>query len=89
MAVAVKDKSQVVSGNRIHDKDTGSPEVQVAIFTKRIQSLTEHLKLHSKDYASRRGLLMLVGKRSALLGYLRKNNNQRYQKLISALGIRK
>jgi len=89
MAVVVKDKNKIVESHRVHGKDTGSPEVQVAIFTKRIDVLTEHLKLHPKDFASRRGLLMLVGKRSSLLQYLKKRQKERYQKLITTLGLRK
>lgn len=69
--------------------DTGSPEVQIAIFTKRIQELTEHLKLHSKDHSTRRGLLKLVGKRRRLLNYLMKRDIERYRTLIKELGIRK
>lgn len=70
-------------------KDTGTPEVQVALMSQRIRSLTEHLSTHKKDFASRRGLLMLVGKRSKLLKYLRETDASRYQKLIDALELRK
>ena len=69
--------------------DTGSPEVQVAIFTERIRELTEHLKTHKKDHHSRRGLLLLVGKRRRLLNYLSRNDVERYRALISKLGIRR
>lgn len=82
-------KSSVVETYRAHDKDTGSPEVQVAILTSRISELTEHLKSHKKDHASRRGLLKMVGRRSSLLKYLIKQNRDRYQNLIQRLGLRK
>ena len=72
-----------------HDKDTGSPEVQVALLTGRIRHLTTHLQEHKKDHATERGLLMLVGKRRRLLDYLRKIDNDRYQAIISSLGLRK
>ena len=72
-----------------HDTDTGSPEVQVALLTKRIRHLTEHLKVHKKDHATERGLVMLVGKRRRLLDYLRKIDNDRYQAIILSLGLRK
>ena len=72
-----------------HKEDTGSTEVQIAILTKKIYDLTKHLKEHRKDFDSRRGLLMMVGKRRRLLNYLKKNNDERYQKLIADLGLRK
>ena len=72
-----------------HATDTGSPEVQVALLTKRIRHLTEHLKVHKKDHATERGLVMLVGKRRRLLDYLRKIDNDRYQAIIVSLGLRK
>jgi len=72
-----------------HDKDTGSPEVQVALLSARIRHLTEHLKVNKKDHATERGLLMLVGKRRRLLDYLRKIDNDRYQAIILKLGLRK
>ena len=72
-----------------HDGDTGSPEVQVALLTERINHVTDHLKVHKKDFTSRRGLLMLVGQRARLLKYLRKEDLGRYQSLIKRLGIRK
>lgn len=71
-----------------HDNDTGSPEVQIAIMTKRINLLTEHLKVKAKDHSSRRGLLKLVGQRRSFLKYLLKNNKERYQSIIEELGIR-
>ena len=89
MVIAKEQKTEVVGEYRVHDKDTGSPEVQVAIITRRIADLTEHLKTHKKDHSSRRGLLKMVGKRSALLKYLGKADKARYQKLIERLGIRK
>jgi small subunit ribosomal protein S15 len=82
-------RTQVLADNRRHDKDTGSPEVQVALITQRVRHLTEHLKTHSKDHASRRGLLMLVGKRTKLLKYLRGVDAARYEALIAKLEIRK
>lgn len=85
-----KERKQVVIGeHKTHDKDTGSPEVQVAILTDRIKTLTEHFKIHSKDHHSRRGLLMLVGQRKRLLTYLRKSDITRYRALIEKLGLRK
>jgi len=74
---------------RIHPKDTGSPEVQVALLSEQITSLNEHFRAHRKDHASRRGLLMMVGKRKRLLEYLKRRNPNRYQQLIERLGIRK
>jgi len=82
-------KGQIVTDFETHDGDTGSPEVQVAILTKRINDLTEHLKTHKKDHSSRRGLLKMVGNRSALLKYVRGKDVKRYQALISRLGLRK
>ncbi|HEY1269749.1 MAG TPA: 30S ribosomal protein S15, partial [Candidatus Binatia bacterium] len=73
----------------LHQSDTGSPEVQVALLSQRIDHLTEHFKIHVKDHHSRRGLLKLVGQRRRLLDYLRKNNYERYRSLIQRLGIRK
>ena len=75
--------------HRLHETDTGSPEVQVAIFTERIRELTTHLQTHKKDHHSRRGLLILVGKRRRLLNYLSRNDVERYRALISKLGIRR
>ncbi|MBN2562016.1 MAG: 30S ribosomal protein S15 [Phycisphaerae bacterium] len=89
MALAVEDKANVVSTYRRHEKDTGSPEVQVALLTGRIQQLTEHLKTHKKDHASRRGLLKMVGARFSLLRYLNRIDRERYQKIIESLGLRK
>ncbi len=82
-------KDQIIGDYEIHDGDTGSPEVQIALLTKRINDLTEHLKTHKKDHSSRRGLLKMVGTRSALLKYVNKKDHQRYQGIISRLGLRK
>lgn len=82
-------KQQVINEYKRHDGDTGSPEVQVAVLTHRIRDLNEHLKLHKKDHASRRGLLKMVGQRSQLLKYLTRMDRERYSQLIQRLGLRK
>ncbi len=82
-------KPATIQTHRLHETDTGSPEVQVALLTDRINHLTEHLKLHKKDHHSRRGLLMLVGQRRRLLDYVRKNDVERYRALIARLGLRR
>ncbi len=82
-------KQEIIGDFETHEGDTGSPEVQIAILTKRINELTEHFKIHRKDHASRRGLLKMVGTRSALLKYVRNKDIKRYQKIISRLGLRK
>ena len=82
-------KGQILSDFETHDGDTGSPEVQIALLTRRINDLTEHLKAHPKDHSSRRGLLKMVGNRSALLRYVRDKDVKRYQAVISRLGLRK
>jgi small subunit ribosomal protein S15 len=82
-------KKEIIDRFKLHDKDTGSPEVQVAILSNRINYLTEHFKTHKKDHHSRRGLLKLVGQRRRLLNYLRKTDVQRYQSIIKELGLRK
>ena len=82
-------KQGVVEKFRTHERDTGSPEVQVALLTERIQYLTEHFKTHKKDHHSRRGLLKLVGQRRRLLDYLKKQDMERYRTIIDKLGIRK
>jgi small subunit ribosomal protein S15 len=82
-------KKEIIDRFKLHDKDTGSPEVQVAILSNRINYLTEHFKTHKKDHHSRRGLLKLVGQRRRLLNYLRKTDVQRYQNIIKELGLRK
>jgi small subunit ribosomal protein S15 len=89
MALRPEDKSSLVAKHRTHESDTGSPEVQVALLTARISYLTEHLKGHSKDHASRRGLLKLVGQRRRLLRYLQLNNTARYTAIIGELGLRR
>jgi small subunit ribosomal protein S15 len=89
MALEQDKKTELVSKYRRHDKDTGSPEVQVALLSERITYLTEHFKTHKKDHHSRRGLLKLVGQRRRLLDYLRTVDQNRYKALIDQLGIRK
>ena len=84
-----EEKTAVIEANRLHDQDTGSPEVQIAILTKRINELTEHIKVHQKDHHSRRGLLKMVGHRRNLLNYLQKKDIERYRAIIAKLGIRK
>jgi small subunit ribosomal protein S15 len=84
-----QDKEKIIDDFETHEGDTGSPEVQIALLTKRINDLTEHLKIHRKDHASRRGLLKMVGTRSALLKYVNKRDTSRYQNIISRLGLRK
>ncbi len=82
-------KEKIIADYNTGEKDTGSPEVQIAILTTRINELTEHLKTHPKDHSSRRGLLKMVGTRSSLLKYIRKNDVKRYRTIISRLGLRK
>jgi small subunit ribosomal protein S15 len=82
-------KNKVVSDFKIHEKDTGSPEVQIALLTKRITELTDHLRTHKKDHSSRRGLLKMVSKRNSLLKYLTREDRTRYQTIIGKLGLRK
>jgi small subunit ribosomal protein S15 len=89
MAFTQEEKTATVASHRIHDRDTGSSEVQVALLTKRIASLTEHFKANKKDHHSRRGLLRMVSKRRKLLDYLRRHDEGKYQALIAALGLRK
>ncbi len=89
MALTPDRKQQIIEEYRLHDKDTGSPEVQIALLSERINYLTEHFKRHHKDHASRRGLLKLVGQRRRLLEYLKKKDIERYRALIQRLGIRK
>ncbi len=84
-----EEKNQIMADYALHEGDTGSPEVQVALLTKRINDLTGHLKEHKKDHHSRRGLLKMVGHRRNLLGYLQNNDIERYRSLIARLGIRK
>ena len=82
-------KTQIIQDYKLHEGDTGSPEVQIAILTERINQLTEHLKVHKKDNHSRRGLLKMVGKRRKMLDYLAKKDIERYRAIIARLGIRK
>jgi small subunit ribosomal protein S15 len=89
VALSKDRKTELIGSYKTHDSDTGSPEVQVAILSERINYLTEHFKSHAKDHHSRRGLLMLVGKRRRLLDYLRTKDSQRYADLIKRLNIRK
>ena len=87
--VVVENKAETIREHRNHDGDTGSPEVQVAVLTRRIAHLTEHLREHKHDYHSRRGLLKMVGKRRRLLKYLQKKDVERYRALIARLGLRR
>lgn len=87
--ISNEEKQEIIKTYARNEGDTGSPEVQIAILSKRINSLTEHLKIHKKDNHSRRGLLMMVGRRRALLDYLRKKDIERYRIIIEKLGIRK
>jgi small subunit ribosomal protein S15 len=89
MVTAKEEKQQVIEKYRLHDGDTGSPEVQIALYTDRINYITDHLREHPKDHHSRRGLLLLVGKRRRLLDYLRKKDIERYRDIIRSLGIRR
>ncbi len=89
MAISQERKQQLVQEYRQHEEDTGSPEVQIALLTERITELTDHLKTHKKDHASRRGLLKMVGRRSSLLKYLTGVDRGRYQNVIARLGLRK
>ncbi len=84
-----EEKAAVIEANRLHETDTGSPEVQIAVLTKRISDLTEHLKVHKKDNHSRRGLFKMVGQRRNLLNYLKKKDIERYRAIVEKLGIRK
>jgi len=89
MTLTVEDKSKIINDYRRHDTDSGSPEVQVAILTTRIEELNEHLKSNKKDHASRRGLLQMVGSRNRLLRYLSRTQPESYRDLIKRLGLRK
>ena len=84
-----EEKLSIIEANKVHEKDTGSPEVQIAILTSRIQNLTEHLKKNDKDHHSRRGLLKMVGHRRKLLAYLQKKDIERYRAIIDKLNLRK
>lgn len=89
MALMKEKKEEIVNSFKQHDSDTGSPEVQIALLSERISTLTEHFKKHKKDHHSRRGLLMLVNKRRKLLSYLKSADNEKYKELIKKLGLRK
>lgn len=89
MVLLAEKKEEMIEKFKLHESDTGSPEVQVAILTHRISYLTEHLKIHKKDHHSRRGLLILVGRRRSLLDYLKKKDIERYRALIEKLGLRR
>ena len=84
-----EEKTEVIVANRLHETDTGSPEVQIAVLTRKIADLTEHLKEHKKDNHSRRGLFKMVGKRRNLLNYLMKTDIERYRAIVAKLGIRR
>jgi len=88
VALTVEEKGEIIESSRVHETDTGSPEVQVSILTRRINQLTEHIKIHKHDLHSRRGLIMLVGQRRRLLAYLSKKSPERYRALIARLGLR-
>lgn len=89
MSITSEEKQQLIKEYAVHPEDTGSPEVQVAVLTKRINTLTEHMKVNKKDFSTRRGLLILVGRRNRLLTYVRKQSFDRYKDLIGRLGLRK
>ena len=89
MPLAQDRKQEIIGSFRLHESDTGSPEVQVALLTERINYLTEHFKVHPKDHHSRRGLLKLVGQRRRLLNYLKRRDAERYHSLIGRLGLRR
>ena len=89
MPLEAQEKQDLIQKHSLHESDTGSPEVQIAILTERIKQLTEHLKEHSKDHSSRRGLLKMVGQRRRLLNYLTKVDVRRYERIIKEVGIRK
>jgi small subunit ribosomal protein S15 len=89
MGLARETKANLITSHRVHPGDTGSPEVQIALLSERINSLTDHFKTHSKDHASRRGLIKMVSKRRRLLDYLKNNAPERYQGIVTKLGLRK
>ena len=88
MTITTDRKNELIQGFRTHDGDTGSPEVQIAILSERIRGLTEHFKSHKKDFAARRGLLVMVGRRARLLRFLKKKNYDSFRKVVQELGIR-
>lgn len=89
MSITQEKKQELISKHQLHESDTGSPEVQIALLTERINHLTEHLKKHKQDHHSRRGLLKMVGKRRRLLNYLKDTTPERYRNIVSRLGLRK
>ncbi|MCD4787846.1 MAG: 30S ribosomal protein S15 [Desulfobacterales bacterium] len=89
MVLTVVDKKELIEQYKLHETDTGSPEVQIGLLTHRISYLTEHLKVHKKDHHSRRGLLILVGRRRKLLNYVKNNDVKRYRTIIADLGLRR
>jgi small subunit ribosomal protein S15 len=89
MSLTTENVSRIVQESRVHEKDTGSPEVQIALLTERIKRLTDHLKVHKKDHHSRRGLLMMVGRRRRLLNYLTAKDINRYRAIVQKLGLRR
>ncbi|MFN3466774.1 MAG: 30S ribosomal protein S15 [Candidatus Brocadiales bacterium] len=89
MVVDKKHKASLIKELKVHETDTGSPEVQIGLLTDRINKLSEHLKEHKKDHTSRRGLLQMVGRRSALLEYLREKDQERYNNIVNKLGLRR
>ena len=89
MALQRAQKDEIISGFRVHDTDTGSPEVQIALLTERINGLTDHLRAHKHDHHSRRGLLQMVGRRRRLLAYLSRKDVERYRATVARLGLRK
>jgi small subunit ribosomal protein S15 len=89
VAITAEDKKDLIARFKLHEKDTGSPEVQIGLLTHRITYLTEHLKVHKKDHHSRRGLLMLVGRRRRLLTYVKNKDIKRYRTIIETLGLRR
>lgn len=89
MSLLAEQKKQIIESNRLHEGDSGSPDVQIAILTERITQLTEHVRTHKHDFHSRRGLIMMVGKRNRLLRYLQRSDRERYLALIAKLGLRK
>jgi len=89
LALSLDKKEEIIKNYQIHENDTGSPEVQIALLTERINSLNEHLKVNKKDHHSRRGLLKMVGQRRALLEYLKKKDFERYRSIVNRLGLRR
>ncbi|MGE5415331.1 MAG: 30S ribosomal protein S15 [Acidobacteriota bacterium] len=89
MALNQDKKTDIIKGFQVHEGDTGSPEVQIALLTERINYLNEHLKIHKKDHHSRRGLLKMVGQRRAMLDYLKKKDFDRYRTIVTKLGLRR